>query len=96
MDAGSDLGSAAKGSTIDLEFAGSGPVSCCVFIPIFSLPMCSSLACLSFTILCRTSSLISDTVLHVLPRVNYLWSKSSALIHALVPQFPSYILCLIN
>ena len=28
MDAGGDHGSAAKGSAIDLEVAGSGPVSC--------------------------------------------------------------------
>ena len=37
MDAGGNLGSAAKGSTIGLEAAGSGPVSCRFFIP-FSLP----------------------------------------------------------
>ena len=33
MDADSDHGSAAKELAIDLEFAGSGPISCCVFIP---------------------------------------------------------------
>ena len=33
MDAGGDRGSAAKESAIDLEFAGPGAVSCCVFIP---------------------------------------------------------------
>ena len=38
MDAGSDLGSAAKGSAIGLEVAGSGLVSCHFFIPFFSLP----------------------------------------------------------
>ena len=37
MDAGGDLGSAAKGLAIGLEVAGSGPVSCHFFIP-FSLP----------------------------------------------------------
>ena len=37
MDAGSDLGSAAKGSAIGLEVASSGPVSCCFFILFFSL-----------------------------------------------------------
>ena len=31
MDAGGDLGSAAKGSAICLEVAGSGPVSCRFF-----------------------------------------------------------------
>ena len=35
MDAGSDLGSAAKRSAIGLEVAGSGPVSC---IPFSFLP----------------------------------------------------------
>ena len=43
MDAGSDLGSAAKGSVIDLEVAGSGPVSCS-FHSLLFLTMCSSLA----------------------------------------------------
>ena len=38
MDAGGDLGSAAKGPAIGLEVDGSGPVSCCFFIPFFSLP----------------------------------------------------------
>ena len=38
MVAGSDHGSAAKGSAIDLEVAGSGLVSCCFsFLPL-SLP----------------------------------------------------------
>ena len=37
MDAGSDLGSAAKGSAVGLEVAGCGPVSCCFFIPVPSL-----------------------------------------------------------
>ena len=37
MDAGGDLGSAAKGSAIDLEVAGSGPISYHFVIP-FSLP----------------------------------------------------------
>ena len=36
MDAGGDLGSAAKGSAIDLEFAGSGPVSCHFSFPSLS------------------------------------------------------------
>ena len=58
MDAGGDLGSAAKGSAIDLEVASSGPVSA-----IFALPspftMCSSLSCLSFvTMVHRPSSLV--------------------------------------
>ena len=38
MDAGGDLGSAAKGSAIGLGVAGSGPVSCCFFIPFSFLP----------------------------------------------------------
>ena len=38
IDAGSDLGSAAKGSAIGLGVAGSGPVSCRFFFPFFSLP----------------------------------------------------------
>ena len=38
MDAGGDLGSAAKESTIGLEVAGSGPVSCRFFIPFSFLP----------------------------------------------------------
>ena len=37
MDAGGNLGSAAKGYAIGLEVAGSGLVSYCFFIPI-SLP----------------------------------------------------------
>ena len=48
MDTGGSLGSAAKGSAIDLEVAGSGPVSCHFFIPFSFLPCVrSSLACLS-------------------------------------------------
>ena len=38
MDAGSDHGSAAKGSAIDLEVAGSGLVSCCFPFPPLPLP----------------------------------------------------------
>ena len=38
MDAGSDLGLAAKEWAIDLEVAGSGPVSCRFFIPFSFLP----------------------------------------------------------
>ena len=38
MDAGGNLGSAAKGLAIDLKVAGSGPVSCHFLIPFFSLP----------------------------------------------------------
>ena len=44
---GSDHGSAAKGSAIDLEFAGSGLVSCCFSFPSSYFTMCSSLPCLS-------------------------------------------------
>ena len=36
MDAGGDLGSAVKGSAIDLEVAGSGPVSCRFTFPSLS------------------------------------------------------------
>ena len=36
--AGGNLGSAAKGSAIDLDVAGSGPVSCRFFIPFSFLP----------------------------------------------------------
>ena len=39
MDTGSNHDSAAKGSAIDLEVAGSGPVSCRYFIP-FSFLSC--------------------------------------------------------
>ena len=38
MDAVGDHGSAAKGLAIDLEVAGSGPVSCHFFIPFSFLP----------------------------------------------------------
>ena len=38
MDAGGNLGSAAKESAIDLEVAGFGPVSCRCFIPFSFLP----------------------------------------------------------
>ena len=38
MAAGGDLGSAAKGSAMDLEVAGSGPVSLRFFIPFPFLP----------------------------------------------------------
>ena len=48
MDASDYLGSAAKGSAIGLEAAGSGPVSCRFFIPLILLAMCSSLACTSY------------------------------------------------
>ena len=47
MDAGSDHCSAAKGSAIDVEVAGSGPVSCCSSIPSSFLTMFSSRPCLS-------------------------------------------------
>ena len=61
MDAGGDHGSAAKGLAIDLEIAGSGPVSCRFFIPSSFFTMCSSLACLSFvTTVCRPSPLAAD------------------------------------
>ena len=43
MDAGGDHGSAAKGSAIDLEVAGPGPVSCCFPFPSLFFTMCSSL-----------------------------------------------------
>ena len=47
MDAGSDQGSAAKGSAIDLEVAGFGLVSYRFsFPPLSYCTMCSSLACL--------------------------------------------------
>ena len=46
--AGSNHGSAAKGSAADLEVAGFGPVGCCPFSFLFSIrTMCSSLTCLS-------------------------------------------------
>ena len=38
MDAGDDLGSAAKGLAIGVEVAGSGPVSCCFYISFSFLP----------------------------------------------------------
>ena len=38
MNAGSDHGSAAKVSAIDLEVIGSGPVGCCFSFPPLSLP----------------------------------------------------------
>ena len=47
MDVGSGHGSAAKRSAIDLEVAGSGPVSCCFSIPSSFLTMCSYLVYLS-------------------------------------------------
>ena len=47
MDAGSDLGSAAKGVAIDLEVTGSGLVSCCYSFPSSSFIMSSLLPCLS-------------------------------------------------
>ena len=47
MVAGSGHGSAAKGSAIDLEVAGSGPVSCCFSFPSSFFTMYSSLPCLS-------------------------------------------------
>ena len=45
MDAGGDLGSAAKGLAIGLEVADFGPVSCHFFHSLLLLAMCSSLAC---------------------------------------------------
>ena len=39
MDAVDNLGSAAKGPAIDLEVAGSGPVSCHFSFPSFSYHM---------------------------------------------------------
>ena len=47
MDAGSGHGSAAKGLAIDLEVAGSGPVSCCFSIPSSFPTMCIYQAYLS-------------------------------------------------
>ena len=38
MDAGGDLGSAAKGLAIGLEVAGFDLTSCCFFIPFSFLP----------------------------------------------------------
>ena len=53
MDAGSYHGSAVKGSTIDLEVAGSSLVSC-HFSLLFFLTMCSSLAFIwCLRMLCR-------------------------------------------
>ena len=48
MNAGGNLGSAAKGPAIDLEIAGSGPVIAAIFYSLLFLTVCSSLACLSF------------------------------------------------
>ena len=47
MDAGGNLGSAAKESAIELEVAGSGPASCKFFHTLLFLIMCSSLAFLT-------------------------------------------------
>ena len=47
MDAGSDHGSATKGSAIGMEVAGSDPVSCTLSFPSSFFTMCSSLPCLS-------------------------------------------------
>ena len=45
------LASAAKGSAIDLEGVGSGPVDCHFPFPSLSVRyMCSSLTCLSFVL----------------------------------------------
>ena len=53
------LGSAAIGSAIGLEVAGSGPVSCRFFHSLLLFAMCSSLACLHLrTMVRRPSSLI--------------------------------------
>ena len=49
MDVSNGHGSAAKGSAIDLEVAGSGPVSCRFPFPPL-LTMCSSLICLLFAL----------------------------------------------
>ena len=59
MDAGGDLGSAAKGSAICLEVAGSGQVSCRFIHSLLFLTMFSSPDCLSFgyTMVRRRSSL---------------------------------------
>ena len=38
MDASGNLRSAAKGLAIDLEVTGSGPISCCLFIPFPFFP----------------------------------------------------------
>ena len=54
MVAGSGHGSAFKGSTIDLEVTGCGPVGCCFSFPSSFFTMCSSLPCLSvFLMLAR-------------------------------------------
>ena len=45
--AGSNHGSAGKGSAIDLEVTGSDLVSCCFSIPVSFFTICSSLPCLS-------------------------------------------------
>ena len=64
--AGGDLGSAAKGSAVGLEVAGSGlevagsGLGICLFFHSLLLhAMCCSLACLSFTMVHRPSSLLN-------------------------------------
>ena len=51
MDAGSDLGSAAKGLAIGLEVAGFGPVSCHFSIPFPFLPCVFSSLSFSYRLL---------------------------------------------
>ena len=65
MDAVSDHGSAAKGLAIDLEVAGSGPVSWRFFYSLLFITKCSSLACLSFTMVYKTIFTSLYSVAHV-------------------------------
>ena len=58
LDAGGDLGSAAEGSAIELEVAGSGPVQLPLFHSLLLPDMCSSLACLSTEMCVGNSSVV--------------------------------------
>ena len=64
MDAGSDHGSAAKGSAIDLELLALVQLAV-VFHSLLFLTKCSSLACLSFTMVYKTIFTNLYSVAHV-------------------------------
>ena len=49
---------------IDLEVAGSAPVSCCFSIPLSFLTMCSSLPCLSENNLVSVPTMLSTQETH--------------------------------
>ena len=71
------LAHAAKRLAIGLEVAGCGPIQLPFFHSLLLLTMCSCLACLSFTMVHRPSSLIIVTKIWCLSSVGVGISKEA-------------------